>query len=157
MMADERSEAALVCLIRRPAELERVRQEGWYRIPISTAPRQLAVACLAFYQSAAFGPERWSIRWVAPVLSLRVARRVELLPEEASHPRAQASYYCYTLGPLEALAAPIRARRLRRLAFIPTTVAALDQATDVSQLWRLAAPTPPDVWGAGIGRRAVRR
>lgn len=155
-MTDVQSEAVLVCLLRRPAELERARTQGWYRIPISTAPRQLAVAYLAFYQSAAFGAERWSIRWIAPVLSLRVARRVDLLPEEASHPRAQASYYCYALGPLEALAAPIRARRLRRLAFIPTTMAALEQATDVSQLWRLAAPAPPDVWGAGIGRRAVR-
>lgn len=155
-MHEDAQQRALVCVVRRPADLELAREQGWYRIPVARAPRQIAADYLAFYQTGAFGAERWSIRWIAQVLALRVAPRIELLPDQASHPRALQRYYCYTIGELEPLAAPIPARRLRRLAFIPTTLAALRQATDVAQLWRLADPAHPDVWGAGIGRRAVR-
>jgi hypothetical protein len=128
---------ALVCVVTHPADLERAGR-GWYRIPVARAPRGLAAEYLAFYLTAAFGEQRWSIRSIAAVQAVRLAQRAELLPEED-------------------LPAPIPSRRLRRITFIPTTMSALLAARDVSQLWRASQAELPDVWGAGIGRRAVIR
>jgi hypothetical protein len=147
---------ALVCVVTHPADLERAGR-GWYRIPVARAPRGLAAEYLAFYLTAAFGEQRWSIRSIAAVQAVRLAQRAELLPEEPLHPRASQRYYCFELGALQDLPAPIPSRRLRRTTFIPTTISALLAARDVSQLRRASQAELPDVWGAGIGRRAVIR
>lgn len=147
---------ALVCVVNRRADYERLHSEQWYRIPVRSAPAGLAAAYLAFYPTAACGPERWSIRWLAPVLAIHVLRRAELLPADVQHPHAADAYYRLKIGGLVALPRTIPARRLRRVTFIPTTVGDLLQADDVADLWRSAQPEASDIWGAGIGRRAMR-
>lgn len=146
----------LVCVVHRRMDLERIHTERWYHIPRQHAPAGLAAAYLAFYPTAACGPERWAIRWIAPVLAIQLARRIDLLPADVRHPRAQERYYRLQLGQLTELPAPIAAHRLRRITFIPTTLAALLRARDVAELWRAATPDAPELWGAGIGRRAMR-
>jgi hypothetical protein len=142
---------ALVCVVTRPADMEQVRTAGWYRVPVKRAPRGMAAAYLAFYQTAAFGAERWAVRYLAPVLRVSLATRRELLPAEADHPRAAERYYRFDLGALEALPLPVPARRLRRVTFIPTTIGQLLRARDVAELWH-AADADADVWGAGLRR-----
>jgi hypothetical protein len=146
----------LVCVVQRRIDLERIHTQRWYRIPIKRAPTGLTIDYLAFYPTAACGPERWAIRWIAPVLAIRIVRRIELLPEEIQHPRAEERYYCFRLGEPHELPAAIPAHKLRRISFIPTTHMALLQARDVAELWQAATPELSDVWGAGIGRRAMR-
>ena len=58
-----------------------------------------------FYFTRAFGDERWAIHCYAPVRGHELARRRDLLPDEADHPRADQANY--QLGPLERLDPPI--------------------------------------------------
>lgn len=112
----------LVVLVNSPRDLEIARTEGWYRIPKSRAPKKLAQAdYLAFYQTRAFGDEKWSIRHYAPLTGLDTVRRRDLLPDEPDHPRADAQYVRARLGPLETLAEPIVSEKGRRLLFVITT------------------------------------
>jgi hypothetical protein len=148
----------LVAVVTRVRDLELARAEGWYRVPLARLPARFAADILAFYQTAAFGAERWAVRYYAPVLRYRVARRGELLPDEPGHPRAAEPYYRVEIGPLESLPLPIPAERLRRVSFISTTFGQLRRARDVCELFRPdedSAP-PDDLWGAGMAGRSLR-
>jgi len=125
----------LVAIVARPRDWDIVQREGWYRIPLARAPLRLACAYIAFYHTAAFPALRHTITWYAPVLRYDVLRRIDLLPDEPTHPRAQQRYYRLTLGPLEALPHPIPSERLRRVAFICTTLSRLLSAREINDLW----------------------
>ena len=145
----------LVAVVTRPRDLAAAREQGWYRIPLLRAPRALHAEHLAFYQTAAFSAERWSVRYVAPVLSVSIATRAALLPDEPLHPRAGQRYYRFALGPLQALPFAVPSRRLRRITFIPTTLGELLRARDVAELWRPAEDTVAGwdaLWGAGVNQ-----
>ncbi len=129
----------LVAVITRPADLARA-AEGWYRLPVAHAPPRLGCEALAFYQTGAFGAEGHAVRVWAAVQRVSLARRRELLPDEAGHPRADALYVRFELGPLTPLARPVPARRLRRVTFIATTWARLVAAQDVADLWPKSGP-----------------
>ena len=146
----------LVAVITRPRDLAAARDEGWYRIPLRRAPRSLAAEYLAFYQTAAFGAERWAVRYLAAVRAVGIAVRAALLPDEAAHARASERYYRYALGPVQALPAALPSRRLRRISFIPTTYGQLLRARDVAELWRPldeATAGWDELWSAGLNRR----
>lgn len=126
----------LVVVANDPADLARARDQGWYRIPVARAPARIAAEYLAFYQTAAFPPaERWRIGWVAPVFGYRIVTRRELIPDEPEHPRADERYYRVALGPLSPLPRPIPSHRLRRITFIATTLARLQAAVEINDLW----------------------
>ncbi len=125
----------LVVVVNNQRDWQIVLTERWYRIPLQRAPRQVAAAYLAFYQTAAFPEARWAIRSYAPVESYRLMTRRQLLPDEPDHPRADHLYYRVALGPLCALPRLIPSRKLRRITFIPTTLQRLLAARDVSELW----------------------
>ena len=124
----------LVAVVTGPDDLARAAQ-GWYRLPVAHAPPRLGCEALAFYQTGAFGAEGHAVRVWAAVRRVSLARRRDLLPAEAQHPRADAVYYRFELGPLTPLARPVPARRLRRVTFIATTWARLVAADDVADLW----------------------
>jgi hypothetical protein len=102
-------------------DLEIARLLGWYRIPLRSAPKVVAVDYLAFYQTSAFGEDKWRIQWVAPVRGHELTTRAELLRDEPDHPRARQEYYKIQLGPLVALPHPILAESWRRITFLYTT------------------------------------
>ncbi|MGQ9767929.1 MAG: hypothetical protein ACUVR4_13520 [Anaerolineae bacterium] len=138
----------LVAVVNDPHDLARAREQGWYRIPLERAPRRVAADYLALYQTAAFPPgERWSVRWLAPVRGYRITTRRELIPEEHDHPRADHRYYRVDLGPLMPLPHPIPSRRLRRITFIPTTLARLYAAEEINDLW-IKSPPQERLWAA---------
>jgi len=111
----------LVAVLREPRDLEIAREHHWYRIPVARLPtRAVGAPVLAFYQTRAFGEERWAIRYYALAERWAEVRRVDLLPEEAGHPRAQDWYYQVWLGPLQTLPRPLVSRRWRRITFIVT-------------------------------------
>lgn len=148
----------LVSVLAHPRDLSLLRQQQWYRIPVARAPRDLAADYLAFYLTAAFGPERWAVRYYAPITSYRLVTRRDLLPNEPQHPRAQELYYRIETGELKALEPPLMARSFRRLTFIATSWAQLRRAHDVTELWH-----PPEdqimpdesVWAAGIAGKSL--
>ena len=110
----------LVCLLPTPRDLEIARLLGWYRIPLRTSPKVVAVDYLAFYQPSAFGERGAKIEFVAPVRGHELTTRGELLKDEADHPRAREEYYKIQIGPLEKLPRPIAAEKWRRLTFLYT-------------------------------------
>jgi hypothetical protein len=124
----------LVAVVNHPRDLEIVRLLGWYRIPLRTAPKVVAVDYLAFYQTGTFGEQRWRIQSVAAVRGHELTTRAELLRDEADHPRAKEEYYKIQLGPLEQLERPIRAETWRRVTFLYTTGEYLLKAGTVNDL-----------------------
>jgi hypothetical protein len=111
----------LVCLLPTPRDLEIARLLGWYRIPLRTAPKVVAVDYLAFYQPSAFADRAGQIEYVAQVKGHELTTRGELLKDEADHPRAKEEYYKIQIGALEKLSQPIMADKWKRLTFLYTT------------------------------------
>ena len=138
----------LVVALNDPADLARARDAGWYRIPLARAPRRVAADYLAFYLTGAFPPdERWQVRWLAPVHGYHIVARRELIPEEPAHPRARENYYKIVLGELTPLPRPVPSRRLRRITFIPTTLARLLAADEINDLW-IRSTAQERLWAA---------
>ena len=110
------------------------------------APKTLQVDWLAFYQTAAFAEEKWSIRYIAPVRGYELCRRSDLLQNELDHPRAEEPYLKVQLGPLKALSKPIPSRKWRRFTFLYTTGERLRSARDVKELRITEAPIRETLW-----------
>ncbi len=128
------TDLVLVAVVNNPRDLEIARLLGWYRIPLRSAPKVVAVDYLAFYQTGAFGNEKWCIQFVAPVRGHELTTRAELLKTELDHPRAKEEYYKVQLGALEHLPQPILADSWRRITFLYTTGEYLLHATTVNDL-----------------------
>lgn len=124
----------LVAVLKARRDLEIARVLGWYRIPLVSAPKTMHVDWLAFYLTAAFGDERWSIRYVCPVRGYELTTRRALLRDEPKHPRADEPYYKLQLGTIRELAHPILSRRWRRFTFLYTTGDRLESARDITEL-----------------------
>ncbi len=125
----------LVVVVTNPRDLEIARVLGWYRIPLKSAPKVVAVDYLAFYQTAGFGEqERWRINFIAPVRGHELTTRAELIRDEPDHPRAGEEYYKIQLGPLQVLSHPVQADQWRRITFLYTTGELLQQARIVKDL-----------------------
>jgi hypothetical protein len=125
----------LVAVMSRPQDLEVARAEGWYRIPAGHAPRGVFFEYVAFYFTAAFGPEKWAVHYYARCLGHELAVRRDLLPAEAGHPRADEPYYKLQIGPLQRREPPIASRRWRRVTFIHTTWDRFQSAGEINDLF----------------------
>ncbi|MBI4761915.1 MAG: hypothetical protein ACOYYF_15470 [Chloroflexota bacterium] len=128
------SSLILVCLLPSPRDLEIARLLGWYRIPLRTAPKVVAVDYLAFYQPSSFGKRGGQIEYVTEVRGHELTTRAELLKDEADHPRAREEYYKIQIGALEKLPQPIRADKWKRLTFLYTTGEYLLKAQSLNDL-----------------------
>jgi hypothetical protein len=111
----------LVCLIPSPRDLEIARLLGWYRIPLRSAPKVVAVDYLAFYQPSAFGEHGGQIEYIAEVRGHELTTRGELLRDEKDHPHANEEYFKIQLGGLEKLREPIKTDKWKRLTFLYST------------------------------------
>src|SRR5205807_9860691 len=57
----ESSERVLVVVVNNADDWQRIRDEGWYRIPVSRAPQQVGADTLAFYLTQRAGDFPWQI------------------------------------------------------------------------------------------------
>lgn len=128
------SSLVLVCLLPTPRDLEIARLLGWYRIPLRTAPKVVAVDYLAFYQPSAFAERGGQIEYVAQVRGHELTTRGELLKDEADHPRAREEYYKLQIGALEKLKEPVKSDKWKRLTFLYTTGEYLLKARSLNDL-----------------------
>lgn len=124
----------LVCLLPTPRDLEIARLLGWYRIPLRSAPKVVAVDQLAFYQPATFGEHGGRIEYIAKVNGHELTTRAELLRDESDHARANDEYYKIQLGTLEKLSQPITAEKWRRITFLYSTGEYLLKARTLNDL-----------------------
>jgi hypothetical protein len=111
----------LVAYMPNPRDMEIARLFGWYRIPLRTAPKVVAVDYLAFYQPTSFGNQKWRIEYYARVRGHELVTRADLLREEADHPKAREEYFKIQLGTLVHLSKPILADKWKRITFFYTT------------------------------------
>ncbi len=130
------ADRVLVGVMTGPRDFRIAQDEGWYRIPVAHAPDTLMdAAALAFYFTAAFGDDRWAIHWYAEVRGHELARRRDLLPDEADHPRADQPYYMVQIGPLIRREPAIPSLRWRRISFISTTWDRFQAAEEINDLY----------------------
>jgi very-short-patch-repair endonuclease len=141
------SERVLVAVMNNERDLRIAREQGWYRIPVRSAPAIMEFGRLALYQTKVFGDEGCAINYWAEVKGLQVVKRHELLPEEGDHPRAHEDYYKVEIGELHRLPRPIVSRRGRRIVFIPTTLAKFRQAREINDLFH-ESPLEDILWEA---------
>lgn len=128
------SDLILVAYLPGPRDLEIARLLGWYRIPLRTAPKVVAVDYLAFYQPASFADRKWCIETVAPVRGHELVTRAELLRDQVDHPKAHEEYFKIQLGSLVHLPRPILAEKWKRVTFFYTTGEYLLQAETINDL-----------------------
>ncbi len=124
----------LVCLLPSPRDLEIARLLGWYRIPLRTAPKVVAVDYLAFYQPSSFDECGGRIEFVSRVRGHELTTRRELLKDESDHPRANEEYFKIQIGGLEKLSNPILADKWKRLTFLYSTGEYLLKAKTLNDL-----------------------
>jgi len=129
----------LVAILNTPRDLEIIRKQGWYRIPVSSAQKWLRnrwpPKWVAFYQTKAFDSEAFAVRYYARVVGIRERLRSQLLPNEPNHPNSGDRYYQVFLAPLERLPEPIASRRWRRIVFISTTWRKFSTAKEINDLY----------------------
>lgn len=134
-MEPDRYATVLVALINSPRDLAIARDQHWYRIPLKHAPKRgVNAPILAFYQSKAFGEQKWSINYWAHTAAWEIMPRIQLLPDEPRHPRANELYYKVSLKELRTLPHPIVSRKWRRITFIVTHWERLTSAFEVNEL-----------------------
>ncbi len=136
----------LIAIMPEPRDMEIARMLGWYRIPLSRAPKVISVDYVGFYQPSGFRSRKWRVEVIAAVHGHELLTRGELLRSEADHPRAHQEYYKLQLGPLISLPAPILAEDWKRITFLYTTGERL-----------LAARTIKDLVVRSEGRRLLWR
>lgn len=124
----------LVAFLPTPRDLEIARLLGWYRIPLRSSPKVVAVDHLAFYQPSSFGERGGLIEFISEVRGHELTTRAELLRDEADHPRAKEEYYKIQLGGLEKLKDPITTEKWKRITFLYTTGEYLLKAKTVNDL-----------------------
>lgn len=132
-MRDQRGEV-LVAVIKRKRDLAILKEEGWYRIPVSTAPKRWPPKWIAFYQGVQWGQE-CGINYYAPVEKIYRAPRRELFPNEIASQRSDKPYYKILLGPLQNCEPPLAGRRPRVIVFIPTTWRKFVTAEEINDLY----------------------
>lgn len=125
----------MVALIPSPRDLDIARLLGWYRIPLKTAPKIIAVDHLAFYQPSAFPKgDQMLIRWLAPIRGHELTTRSEIIQNQPDHPRAREEYFKLQLGPLIELSEPIPAKGWKRITFFYTTGERVKLAQSINDL-----------------------
>jgi hypothetical protein len=124
----------LVCLMPTPRDLEIARLLGWYRIPLRTAPKVVAVDYLAFYQPSTFGERSGQIEFIAEVRGHELTTRAELLKDNAEHPRANEEYFKIQIAGLERLKSPVIGGKWKRVTFLYTTGEYLLKARTLNDL-----------------------
>ncbi len=145
----------LVGVIRRRIDFEKARTEHWYRVPQGKAPKGVHAEYVAFYLSRAFGKENSTISYYARRVGVELARRRELLPEEADHARADHWYHKLQLGELRRKDPPILNPTKRPVVFIYTTWDRFVQARVLADLYSKADRFVDRVYYA-LRRRGVR-
>jgi hypothetical protein len=125
----------LVAYVPGPGDFEVIQKAGWYRVPQRSAPKGLFAEYYAFYFGQNFGSKKWSIHYYASQRGYELVSRLDLLPDEPEHPRANDLYYKVTLGPLQKLEEPIVSLRWRRITFMHTTWDRFRDAREINDLF----------------------
>jgi very-short-patch-repair endonuclease len=145
----EKVKEVLVALLPKVEALVTLKTEGWYHIPVETAPKRWPPKQLAFYQGKVFGKvEAYKIRYFGEVEKIDIVPRKELFPDdEANQHKAERLYHRLQIKTLEERSRPIVSYRPRRLVFIPTTIEKFNYAEQINDLFD-GSPLEDRLWTA---------
>jgi very-short-patch-repair endonuclease len=124
-----------------------LKTEGWYHIPVESAPRRWPPKVIAFYQGKVFGKEeRYKIRYFGEVDRIEIVPRKELFPEDEENlHKAEKPYYRVDIRNLQPRYRPIVSYRPRRLVFLPTTLSKFENAEQINDLFD-GSPLEDKLW-----------
>ncbi len=122
-------------VINRKRDLDKARYEHWYRIPRGRAPHGIHAEYVAFFLSKAFDELNGGIHYYARRTGVELARRRDLLPDEANHSRADDLYHKLQLGDVRRKNPPVLNPTRRPIAFIYTTWDRFSEATEIADLY----------------------
>lgn len=143
----------LVGVLKSVSDLRILLEEKWYRIPVRFFPKK-SFTHIAFYQPAVFGKDGKCIKYFGRVSEKETRKRIELLPGEPNHPRANTDYAKITFRNIEALVKPIRNIIPRRVSFGFTDLRALKSANDILQLYDV--PPTEQILEHGLNELGIR-
>jgi very-short-patch-repair endonuclease len=135
----------LVALMNNKRDFAIARDQGWYRIPVKSAPRAMVARHIAFYQTKIFGDEGWAINYWAEIKRKHIVKRLDLFPDQPGHARADKEYYRLEISELQKLKRPIVSHRGRRIIFIPTTLKKFQNALEINDLFH-ESPLEDQLW-----------
>ena len=137
MKTKTKTQPALVGIIPRRGLWDLICKEGWYHIPIKSAPKNiLLIEYIAFYFPDCFDEkDRFQIKYYAKVLKIDKVKRINLFPNEKKHKNAKKDYYQIHLGKIKKLPHPIPSNKWRRITHIPTSKQKLFEASEINDLW----------------------
>ncbi len=143
----QKSKELLVALLPRKSALDTLKNEGWYHIPVESAPKRWPPKVMAFYQGKVFGKEEgYKIRYYGEVSKINIVPRKELFPDDKENQhKAENLYYCVYIDKLEERPVPIVSYRPRRLVFIPTTQQKFELAEQINDLFD-GSPLEDRLW-----------
>ena len=124
----------LVGVLKSRDDLGILLKQRWYRIPAGFVPKR-SFKYIAFYQPVSFGKAGKRIKYYARVTEKRKAKRIKLLPEQSSHPRAHNDYLKLEFKKIIKLPRPIRNIIPRRVSFGFTDLKTLQSAKDILELY----------------------
>ncbi|WP_119072556.1 hypothetical protein [Aggregatilinea lenta] len=145
----------LVGVIKRKRDLDLLQQQHWYRVPQGRAPKGIYAEYVAFFLSRAFKDLNGGIHYYARRTGVELARRRDLLPDEASHPRADAVYYKLQLAEIRRKDPPVLNEKSRAISFVYTTWDRFSAARVIDDLYSEADFYVDRVYHA-LERRGVR-
>lgn len=131
----ETNKDGLIAILKEKSDLAILQNQGWYRIPVESAPKRWPPKWIGFYQPKNFGEDAYRIRYFGQINNIHIAKRYEIFPNEIPSIRSEREYFILTIKNLEELYTPIPSYRPRRLAFIPTNWKKFKKAEQINDLF----------------------
>ncbi len=145
--------SVLIAVMTHRRDFETACNEGWYRIPVRSAPKFFPPDYVAFYFTRAFEAEAFSVRYFAAVRGHELLTRRDLLPAEPDHPRAGQEYYKLQIGPLVKREPPIVSKTWRRVTFLLTNGKRFSTASEINEL--ILGPKEHDILWRALKERGL--
>jgi very-short-patch-repair endonuclease len=125
----------LLAIFKYKYSLTILQEEGWYHIPVDTAPKTWPPKWLCFYQGKVFGKEAYRIEYYGALEDYEIVPYRDLFPNKIESEKSDWPYYRVRLKELKQRADPIPSFRPRRLSFVPTTWAKFESAEQINDLF----------------------
>ncbi len=124
----------LVGVVNRQQDLRILLEQGWYRIPYVRMMDGVLTEYVAFFCQPK-GANARGIYYYARLKGVELVRRVDLLPDEAHHSRAEAIYYKCQFSQIYPRTPAILNTQRRAFAFIYTTWDRFEEASVIGDLY----------------------
>ena len=146
-------DVVLVGVLKSKNDRKILLQKHWYRIPIAFLPKR-KFKYIAFYQPVLFGKRGKRIEYYGRITKTEKIKRIDLLPAERLHPRANDDYMKFKFSKIEKLARPIKNIIPRRVSFGFTSLSKLSASRSILELYDV--PAIEQIVQKGLDRLGIK-